>query len=192
MRNFFLFFVFVVVLGCENLEQSLITEPDELRLTEISNSTFEIDLHTSLSLDQRQTLIAGLERSGYRVTSEDLEVLLRVVEKTLQTIQSTEHEMPLSLKQSTGSWEEIAKNDPVAAAFLQKLENEIDKNLTAIDIPHQLSPCWEQVPIYSMAVCFNDFKLVCKYFGLDTCLSVGHISELLHCLLWGCHTSFPH
>lgn len=193
MKHFIIVAILILLLGCQNSDYKMLPAPDEpsmdVQLT-LNSSTLVL---YQLTNEHREFIATELKKRGYSLSSEELALYCQFVSVTIQTLQSEMVEMPESLRYANIPWGEITRQNSNAAQFVQKLEHKIVGNLTAIDTSGVLHPCLEGGG-QSWSSCFDDFVLVCNYFGVDTCVSLTHILNLFHCLI-NCypepHTHFP-
>ncbi|HEU5292412.1 MAG TPA: hypothetical protein VFU05_17315 [Cyclobacteriaceae bacterium] len=177
----------IVLLGC----QDVITPSTPFATDSnagANNSELSIEGSTLLSsmtdLDQKR-ILSELESSGYSLTTEQVDALIKLIDAAIPVVYSLKDQIPPSLRTATSNeWEEIAKHDSEAAAFVQKVKTGIEDNLT-IEVPPNVLPCYIVIAIFvclqiEIDVCYSDIH------PYDPCITFTNIARVIECILQSC------
>ncbi len=196
MKHLIIVALLIMVLGCQNFESGLITEPDKLQQQETEIQTLDSRLvlgdhsyRTALTTGGRELILAELKRAGHVVTSEELDVLLEVMDVAAPIIASLSEEIPLSLKDATGDRAEIIGQDPAAAAFALKVKSAIEGKLTT-EIPPTVLRCDTGIGL-AVVLCLKTLDSNCKLNRDEPCVSLSNIIDTISCIWDMCHIDQP-
>lgn len=178
-------FLVIVLLGC----QDVIT-PSSPSMTDagagINNSKLSSGssmLQNSLTDIDRKNILSNLERSGHFLTSEQLDALIQFIDATIPIVYSLIDQIPPSLRYaSREDWQEIAKHDAEAAAFVLKVETEIQDKLKT-ELPPDVFPC--ALPAYTIFMCLYAEVIICQIKG-EGCPSLGTFVNFFQCVYENC------
>lgn len=176
MKHLIIVALLTMVLGCQDFDNGTLVEPETLDSNVTTESTNEED---------HEVILSSLERAGHPLTSDQLNFLIRLIDATTPLVQSLDHQMPASLRDANGRWNEIINRDPEAAAFALKLRSAIEDKLTT-PIPDNVQELscsnWNDL-MFSIFMCLKIETIICKW---DPSCSPGPV-RVIECIYETCN-----
>lgn len=178
----------IVLLGCQD-----VLTPISPSLTDGDTNTLDSNLQTgssnfqsSLTEDDREYILSNLDRSGYSLTSDQMDFMITLIDITIPVVQFLGDEMPSSLCDANRDWDEIIKRDPKAEAFALEVKRIIIDKVKIANPGHVLPSCEDlEDLVFHMFMCIKIENIICKSHD-ESCNTPYHAISIIGCVIDFC------